>query len=45
MRVPGVPSQGEGRRDLDQVRRVQIGVVLLQGPRRAAPARARALLQ
>ena len=45
MRVPGVPGQVQGRIGLAQVCRVQIGVVLLQGPRRAALARARELLR
>jgi hypothetical protein len=45
MRVHGVPGQGEGRGDSAQVCRVQIGAVLLQGPRRSALARTRELLR
>jgi hypothetical protein len=40
-----VRGQGEGRRGPAQVRRVQSGVVLQQGARRAAHARARELLR
>jgi hypothetical protein len=45
MRVPGVSGEGEGRGDPAQVCRVQSGVVLLQGPRRAAFTRAREFLR
>ena len=45
MRVPGVPGQGGGRGNTAQVCRVQSDPVLLQGPRRAAHARARELLR
>jgi hypothetical protein len=45
VRVPGVRGQGEGRGGPAQVSRVQSGVVLQQGARRAAHARARELLR
>jgi ribosomal protein L16/L10AE len=45
MRVHGVPGQGKGRGDPAQVSRVQSGVVLQQGARRAAHARARESLR
>jgi hypothetical protein len=45
VRVPGVWGQDEGRGGPTQVRRVQSGVVLQQGARCAAHARARELLR
>ena len=45
VRVPGVRGQGERRGGPTQVRRVQSGVVLQQGARCAAHARARELLR
>jgi hypothetical protein len=45
VRVPGVRGQGQGRGSPAQVSWVQSGVVLQQGARRAAHARARELLR
>jgi hypothetical protein len=41
MRLTGMRSQGEGRGGPAQVSRVQSGIILQQGARRAAPARIR----